>query len=467
MTPHLLWGKARERRRVEEAKMRFLEKDGVIMDADIGELVEKAHVLVERSERRVYSEIFSRTDMAKGGNSFYILHLLEADDESEPEYWIFRKWGRIGVNQGGTKVESFGNCKNKAIEQFKKMYLERTGNTFGHAKDDFEVQPGLFVRVDVEHKALGDPSKIVKGQVKELGGDQPLGKLTKKQVEKGEMVLDKIDALLQAGEDPGSAQLMAVSAEYYTLIPHDFGTKLPPPINSAELFGTEKALVQFYLRMGFEELGGEEDLTPIDGVMKLPVPKTLGDAAKSVCKPSDIKSCDTKGRALHKKKAGSPEKPIGSEMYGSILLYTSNAIYRELNKALRDEKRELVLKYYPYLRLLFEACDRLPQRKKTLWRGVGVDLFPQYKVGTFIIWWGVSSCTSDESVARNFMAGCGDGATLLTVETETATDISELSFFANEAESILLPGTKLEVLSAQRKGGKSEIKLREVGRVVS
>ena len=58
------------------------------------------------------------------------------------------------------------------------------------------------------------------------------------------------------------------------------------------------------------------------------------------------------------------------------------------------------------------------------------------------------------------MAGCGDGATFLTVETETACDISELSFFSNEAESILLPGTRLE-------GNKSCISLRKVGLAVS
>ena len=60
-------------------------------------------------------------------------------------------------------------------------------------------------------------------------------------------------------------------------------------------------------------------------------------------------------------------------------------------------------------------------------------------------------------MAQDFMAGCGDGATFLTVETETACDISELSFFSNEAESILLPGMRLEVLSSEKKGNKSYI----------
>ena len=35
------------------------------------------------------------------------------------------------------------------------------------------------------------------------------------------------------------------------------------------------------------------------------------------------------------------------------MLYTSNAIYAQLNKALRDENRSAVRKYFDYLRLFF------------------------------------------------------------------------------------------------------------------
>eukprot|EP00913_Durusdinium_trenchii_P012545 g11780.t1 len=74
--------------------------------------------------------------------------------------------------------------------------------------------------------------------------------------------------------------------------------------------------------------------------------------------------------------------------------------------ALRDEDRDQAGSYFPYLRMLFEACARLPIREVTLWRGVGVDLYEQYKVGSTITWWGVSSCTSDKAVAHNFANGC-------------------------------------------------------------
>eukprot|EP00932_Pfiesteria_piscicida_P003974 SRR837773.1388.p2 GENE.SRR837773.1388~~SRR837773.1388.p2 ORF type:complete len:458 (+),score=223.16 SRR837773.1388:236-1609(+) len=456
---------------------------GVSMDADVGDLAQTAHVLVDRSKKRVYSEMLTRTDVATGTNSFYTMHLLESDEAAGRKYWVFRKWGRIGVSQGGTKLQEFGSNMQAAIADFSKQYLDKTGNTFGHGPNEFVVQKGKFVRVDMEHKALakkkaGQEESSNAGQASG-GNDQPLGKLSKAQIEKGDGVLDKIQAVLDEGgitsADPvtkakASAALATHSAEFYTMIPHDFGTKKPPVINNSELLGSEKALLQFYLRMGFEEMGGEEEekLTPIQGVMQLPVPANLHESAHMVCSPKDIKNCVTKGTTMHKKKAGKPHKPMTPDLYGAILLYTSNAIYKQLNKALRDEDRSAVSKFFPYLRFLFEATDRLPQKKVTLWRGIGVDLFTQYKVGSTIIWWGVSSCTSDEKVARNFMNGCGDGASLLSVETSTACDISEVSFFANEAESILLPGTQLEVLASKRTGGnKCEIQLREVGRVVS
>ena len=108
---------------------------------------------------------------------------------------------------------------------------------------------------------------------------------------------------------------------------------------------------------------------------------TPAESASVVCAAVHIKSCDTKAKGLLKKKAGKPIKPMGQEHYGAILLYTANAIYQALNKALREEDRTKVKAFFTYLRLLFDACDRLPTKKRTLWRGIGVDLFPQYKVG--------------------------------------------------------------------------------------
>jgi hypothetical protein len=145
------------------------------------------------------------------------------------------------------------------------------------------------------------------------------------------------------------------------------------------------------------------------------------------------------------------------------VLYTSNAIYAKLNAALREEKRHKVRQFFSYLRLFLEALQTLPGQTRTLWRGVSVDLSAQYAVGSTICWWGVSSCTSDENVARNFMRSCGGKTTLLIVKAKTACDISSITFFPHEAESLLAPGTQVKVLSQKQVGNTCEITVEEVG----
>jgi len=264
------------------------------------------------------------------------------------------------------------------------------------------------------------------------------------------------------------AQVLAATTEYYQLVPHDFGSSKPPAVDNDELLGAEKALLQFYLRMGFEGVDVEDStLAPIAGVMDLPLPKTLAEACVGICAPTDVKSCMGKAKIMAKKKAGKPKTPMSAELYASILMYTGNAIYKDLNLCLRNEDRKKIKKYFMYLRMLLEACAVLPQEETTLWRGIGCDLLDQYKEGETIVWWSVSSCTADKKVAQNFANSCGASSTFVTVETKTACNISAVSFYSSESESILLPGTQLEVLSAKRVGKQAHIHLREVGRVLT
>merc|ERR1719429_58045 len=105
------------------------------MDSDVGDLAKTAHVLVDMSRKCVYSEMLTKTDLVSGSNSFYTLHLLESDAAGAKNYWVFKKWGRIGVSQGGNKVEEYGKNQAKAINEFNKTYLDKTGNTFGQSSE--------------------------------------------------------------------------------------------------------------------------------------------------------------------------------------------------------------------------------------------------------------------------------------------------------------------------------------------
>jgi len=396
-----------------------------------------------------YAVKLNQTHIDANNNKYYIIQALQGDGK----YFAWNRWGRVG-EPGQNKLMPFSSPAD-AIKEFEKKFREKTCNNWA-ARDNFKPVNGKYTIVETEDAEGGG------------GQDQaPMGKLTQAQIGKGQNVLDKLDAVLKKGGD--AKQLELISSEFYTLIPHNFGRARPLAITTDAMLQAKVELLKFYLRMGFEELEEDTGMTPVSGVMQLPVPTSLDNAANGLCSSSDIKKSATKGDDLAKKQAGRPTKNMTGHLYGSIMLYTSNAIYQDLNKCLRDENRTKLKKYFKYLRLFFESMDHLPKRNVKLWRGLSVDLHtnPQYKVGNTVTWWGISSCTADINVAQNFAKGCGGNCTVITLETTTASDISDITFYSNEKESLLSPGTQLQVTKNVKKGSVTEICLKEVGRALN
>lgn len=384
----------------------------------------------------------NQTNIGGNNNKFYIIQALK----NGSKYYVWNRWGRVGED-GLNKLMPCAN-EDAAIKEFEKKFREKTSNQWA-SRDSFKPVSGKYSIVETDDSGGADDQA-------------PMGKLTEAQIVKGQAVLKEIQGAMKKN---ASAMLDTLSSKYYTLIPHDFGRKRPPSISNAKMLQTQIELLKFYLRMGFEKVEDVKSLSPISGVLDLPLPKSLKDAATGLCSSSEIKESEDQGASLAKKQAGSPKTKMDPSLYGAIMLYTSNAIYQSLNKTLRDENRGKLKKYFKYLRLLFEAFDTLPQKRRTLWRGLGVDLSSnkQYAVGKTVTWWGVSSCTSDAKVARNFAAGCGGGSTVITVDAKSSCDIAAISFFSNEKESLLRPGTQLKVVSNTKKGSIAEIHLQEVG----
>jgi predicted DNA-binding WGR domain protein len=395
-----------------------------------------------------YSITLNQTNIGGNNNKFYIIQLLEDDKGA---YWTWNRWGRVGES-GQNKLERMGSL-DAAKKGFCAKFKDKAANDWTQ-RLNFKPKDGKYTIVETEDKEdAGEDSSA------------PMGKLSKAQIEKGQAVLEQLSQAIDTNS--GSHIYTTLSSQFYTLIPTNFGRQRPPAISTIDKVREKEELLKFYLRMGFEEMDDTAvKMTPIAGVMELPVPSTLADSVSGVCDIHSVKKSVSQGETLAKKQAGSPVVPMNKEQYGSIMLYTSNAIYRELNKVLRDEKRANVQKYFRYLRLLFHSADLLPKNNVTLWRGISCDLSGQYKVGSTITWWGVSSCTSDQQVARNFMNGCGGDCSFLTIDTKTAVDISQITFYSNEKESLLLPGTQLLVKSVSKKGKVAEIHLEEVGRLV-
>jgi len=391
-----------------------------------------------------YAIKLNQTHIDANNNKFYIIQALEGGGK----FYAWNRWGRVG-EPGQNKLQPCPN-KEAAIKEFEKKFRDKTQNAWAD-RNNFKPKDGKYSIVETEDT--------------EGGGDSaPMGKLTEAQIGKGQVVLDKIAEELKK-KSSNKDKLDKFSSEFYTLIPTITGRTRPPAISTDEMLQAKVELLKFYLRMGFDEVETDKSLSPISGVMQLPVPATL--AACGVGGAS-VSSSTKQGEDLAKKQAGSPTKKMDAKLYAAFMLYTSNAIYQDLNKCLRDQNRSKIQKYFKYMRLLFEAMDHLPKQNRTLWRGISVDLFDSsdYSVGKNIVWWSVTSTTADQNVARNFTKGCGGKCTLFTIDTKTSTDISQMSFFGNEKESLLAPGTELKVVSKKRNGNVAEIHLKEVGRVI-
>jgi hypothetical protein len=94
--------------------------------------------------------------------------------------------------------------------------------------------------------------------------------------------------------------LEGLSSQFFSLIPTNFGRQRPQPILTIEQLREKEELLKFYLRMGFEEIEEKAGLTPISGVMELPLPKSLQEAASGICTKYDVDECMTKGKDLAK-----------------------------------------------------------------------------------------------------------------------------------------------------------------------
>ncbi|MFF7754760.1 ADP-ribosyltransferase domain-containing protein [Streptomyces sp. NPDC007971] len=164
-----------------------------------------------------------------------------------------------------------------------------------------------------------------------------------------------------------------------------------------------------------------------------------------------------------KRRADETSDGLSADAIAALYLYTcESAFYREINAVLRSPDRSRVVPYLSYLRLLFSAVSQLPVRGAPLWRGVALDLRPQYPLGRTVTWWGVSSCTSELGVAKGFLGSRGK-RTLFEVTPARAVGIRDFSAFTGEEEFILLPGTQLKVTEVKsERGGLCTVRLTEL-----
>lgn len=208
-----------------------------------------------------------------------------------------------------------------------------------------------------------------------------------------------------------------------------------------------------------------ELLAPIGGYAKMPL-VSLEEAVQPLI---DILPDVQSHAYVAKQKCRNPADGLTPDESASIMLYTMSwdpmdeCLYIALNRTLRSTDRQQELKpWYSYLRLFLNALSHLPPLRRTVHRGVKLDMSKRYAKGTTVVWWGFSSCTTEVEVLQcDLFLGETEARTLFSIETETARDIRKHSFFPMENEVLLMAATQFQVVSSLKQSDLRIIQLKE------
>ncbi|CAF4631533.1 unnamed protein product, partial [Rotaria sp. Silwood2] len=164
---------------------------------------------------------------------------------------------------------------------------------------------------------------------------------------------------------------------------------------------------------------------------------------------------------IAKRNTRSPADGLSHDESAAIHLYTmewtpsGNSLYAILNRTLRASNRsQLTMKpWFKYLKLFLTALAKLPalsssSQSRIVWRGVKLNISELYVKDSYITWWSFSSCTKSLSLLEsNMYLGQTGDRTIFNIETINGKDISSRSYFSQEGEVLLMPGTYMTVVS--------------------
>jgi len=143
--------------------------------------------------------------------------------------------------------------------------------------------------------------------------------------------------------------------------------------------------------------------------------------------------------------------------------------YSLLNKALVDSNREGATKWKYYLNYLFNALQKIPKWnvQQDLYRGVNLDMvknYPQkYQVGKKITWYSFTSTTTRLSKIMAFLPSPTKSRTIFTINGAfSGRSIQQFSALQDEAEILLPPGSRFEVIDIITVDGVTTIQLRQI-----
>lgn len=236
------------------------------------------------------------------------------------------------------------------------------------------------------------------------------------------------------------------------------------PVAQPALEQAEKALAAMRVACDEDAQDDGRMLAPFHGFENTEVLDSLEDALKSHLDTLDaqkrktlvqkIEACEIAAMQQHERPPG-----MTDAMIAAIRLYTAPGdFYKNLNSALRNEKRAEGLAYRHYIVLLNRALEFIPfYTEPQVFRGLRV---PAEKLnaafrekGRTFTWNSFISTTSDVGVLENKeFLGKEGGRTMWTIVLDLkkpiARDIKNYSYFQSESELLIPPGTLFQVTSA-------------------
>ncbi|XP_072026279.1 LOW QUALITY PROTEIN: protein mono-ADP-ribosyltransferase PARP3-like [Amphiura filiformis] len=213
--------------------------------------------------------MLNQTNISQNNNKYYVIQLLQAG----ARFYLWTRWGRVG-EPGANKLDQFGD-PDDGKKAFGKKFTDKTKNKWEN-RDNFVPAAGKYTLIEVED---GDEEEIAETVKKLEALDEtdsgipvsqkvaactldtptqklmklifdndmfkeqmtkfeldvkkmPLGKLSKGQIAKGFEALEEIEEALKKKKP--KSHLAQLTSKFYTLIPHSFGRKIPPTIDSDE-----------------------------------------------------------------------------------------------------------------------------------------------------------------------------------------------------------------------------------------
>lgn len=219
-----------------------------------------------------YDCMLNQTNIGANNNKFYVIQLLEKGGK----YYAWTRWGRVGEEGQNALIgpSDFG----KALKAFQAKFKDKTKNAW-EDRASFKPAAGRYSLIEVDRSADASKAEEIEEKLKGIDADaakiqaktakkyapsklapetqkfmdlifdedmfkgamasfdidvkkMPLGQLSKSQVEKGFEVLEELEEAIEAKK---RKKIEEVTSRFYTVIPHAFGRRVPPVIDTLEL----------------------------------------------------------------------------------------------------------------------------------------------------------------------------------------------------------------------------------------